>query len=82
MEDGKVYQIPDLGPPVDTWCRRCLAGLVYGILSDASWLDACLYGSYCGGVAVTDFGCLTAEPKREEMLKLVEEAKTQVKQLR
>lgn len=85
LEDGKVYQIPsiDLGPPVDATGAgdAFLAGLVYGILSDVSWLDACLYGSYCGGVAVTDFGCLTAEPKREEMLKLVEEAKTQVKQL-
>lgn len=85
ITDGHIYRIPtiDVGPRVDATGAgdAFLAGLVYGLLTEADWIDACLYGSYLGGVAVTEYGCLTAVPSRTEMLSLTEAAKQKVEQL-
>lgn len=83
--DGHIYQIPliDVGPRVDATGAgdAFLAGLVYGLLTEAEWIDACLYGSYLGGIAVTEYGCLTAVPDRDEMLGLAAEARQRVKMI-
>ncbi len=74
--DGKTFLAPpiDQGPCVDATGAgdAFLAGLIYGILSNAPLYRAITYANILGGNAVTALGCLTATMTRERLTALAD----------